>query len=102
VWPSAGETAPGAFDDAADFSRHDVIAAARRNPLLFGRTPVWLDGASHDPFRSADAELAHGLRGHVAYHVWPGGHNSKYWDAHMPAYLRFYSAALARCGAGSQ
>ena len=30
VWRSGGETAPGAFDDAADFARHDVIAGAGR------------------------------------------------------------------------
>jgi hypothetical protein len=73
-----------------------------QNRHLFDGTPVWIDGANDDPFRSADAELAHALRGRVSYHVWPGGHNSKYWDAHMAAYLRFYSGALARCPTGSQ
>jgi enterochelin esterase-like enzyme len=63
-------------------------------------TPVWLDGGSDDPFRSADRDLARIL--HIRYHVWPGGHDSAYWSAHMPAYLRFYSGELARCRTGSQ
>jgi enterochelin esterase-like enzyme len=67
-----------------------------------GRIPVWIDGGDADPFRSADRALAQALKGRAQYHVWPGGHNSKYWDAHMPAYLRFYSRALAACSTGSQ
>ena len=102
LWSSAAETAPGAFDDPADFARHDVIGVARRDPHLYGRTPVWIDRGSDDPFRSADAALARALRGRITYHVWPGGHNSKYWDSHMAAYLRFYSDALDRCSTGSQ
>jgi S-formylglutathione hydrolase FrmB len=95
LWRSGGETAPGAFDNAADFARHDVIGAVRRNPRLYRGARLWLDGGDRDPFRAADSELAALL--HVPYHVWPGAHDSKYWDAHTAAYLRFYAAALARC-----
>jgi enterochelin esterase-like enzyme len=102
VWRSFGETAPGAFDDVRDFARHDLLALARRHPRLYGRRPVWIDGGDADPFRTADAELARRLRGRIAYHVWPGGHESAYWDAHMPAYLRFYARSLAHCSTGSQ
>jgi poly(3-hydroxybutyrate) depolymerase len=100
LWENGGATAPGAFDDADDFARHDVIAAAHKNRRLYGAAPVWLDGGSDDPFRSADSDLARIL--HIRYHVWRGGHDSAYWSAHMPAYLRFYSGALARCRTGSQ
>jgi poly(3-hydroxybutyrate) depolymerase len=95
LWESGGATAPGAFDDAGDFSRHDVIAAARKNPRLYGDTPVWLDGGTDDPFRPADNDLARALR--VRYHTWPGGHEHSYWSAHMPAYLGFYARALTGC-----
>jgi S-formylglutathione hydrolase FrmB len=99
LWASAGETAPGAFDDAEDFARHDVIAAARRtNP--YARKPLWLDVGSEDPFRAADTTLAHELRRKgdaVQLHVWPGGHEGGYWRNHWRAYLRFYADALARC-----
>jgi enterochelin esterase-like enzyme len=83
-------------------ARHDVIGTARRHPKLFDRILVWIDGGDGDPFRSADQALAQALRTGVHYHVWPGGHNAKYWDAHMPSYLRFYSRALAACSTVSQ
>jgi S-formylglutathione hydrolase FrmB len=95
VWPSSGETAPGAFDDAADFGRHDVITAARANPREYGRAALWLDGGDADPFHPGDEALAAALGIHM--HVWPGAHSSTYWRSHYRAYLRFYAGALARC-----
>ena len=94
LWDSAGETPPGAFDDAADFARNDVIAAARGG-ARFGRGPVWLDGGDRDPFRSTDTELAALL--HTTMHVSPGGHDRSYWNARLAEYLRFYADALAAC-----
>jgi S-formylglutathione hydrolase FrmB len=94
LWESAGATAPGAFDDAADYARNDVFAAARRGRL--DRAPIWLDGGAEDPFHDADAAFASLLRARgdrVSYHVWPGGHTESYWQAHMAAYLRFYASA---------
>ena len=96
LWRTAGETAPGAFDDAQDFARHDVIAAARRNPNLYGTTPVWLDAGSADPFQPGDRALDRALKT-VRLHTYPGAHENAYWRAHYRAYLRFYAAALARC-----
>ena len=97
LWPSAGQTAPGAFDDAADFERHDVIGAARRGNL-YGRTPVFLDVGRDDGFRFADEELAQALRSHgahVTFRLQPGGHGG--WRDRMHEYLRFYANALAAC-----
>jgi enterochelin esterase-like enzyme len=99
LWVSGGESAPGAFDDAEDFVRHDVIAAARAGDPYPG-VAVWLDVGSDDPFRSADTTLARTLRadGHpVQFHIWPGGHDQGYWQSHWDSYLRFYAAALASC-----
>lgn len=87
VWPSAGATAPGAFDDARDYDRNDVFAAAAE----LRRLPVWLDNGDRDPFLAADGKLAQAL--HVHQHVWPGGHTGSYWHAHMAQYLRFYVSA---------
>jgi enterochelin esterase-like enzyme len=98
LWEAAGQSAPGAFDDAADYARNDVFAAARRG--AFSGLPVWIDGGAADPFRSADATFVALLRrDHVTvrYHVWPGGHTGSYWRSHMTAYLRFYAAELAAC-----
>jgi S-formylglutathione hydrolase FrmB len=101
LWESAGETPEGAFDDAGDFERHDVIGAARTTADPFGDVPVWVDGGDEDPFRADGEALVAALRAggsDVQLHRWPGGHEGKYWEEHMPAYLRFYARALERCG----
>jgi S-formylglutathione hydrolase FrmB len=87
VWTSGGVSAPGAFDDAEDYARNDIFAAARK----LNGIPVWLDNGDRDPFLAADAQLARTL--HIKQHVWPGGHTRSYWDAHMAQYLRFYADA---------
>jgi S-formylglutathione hydrolase FrmB len=94
LWRQAGETAPGAFDDAADFARHDVIRAALRG--AFGTMPVWLDAGSADPFGPGDRAFDAALP-HTRLRTWPGGHDGAYWDAHWRDYLRFYARELGRC-----
>ena len=89
VWTSGGASAPGAFDDAADYQRNDIFTAAARLQGL----PLWLDNGDRDPFRVADAKLAQAL--HIRQHVWPGGHTGAYWHAHMARYMRFYADACA-------
>jgi S-formylglutathione hydrolase FrmB len=99
LWASGGETAAGAFDDAEDFARNDVIGAARVHDPYRGMA-VWLDVGTEDPFRATDTRLAAELRRdgqRVQFHVGPGGHDGSYWSAHWNNYLRFYAAALARC-----
>ena len=96
VWRSGGETAPGAFDDAADFARHDVIAGAGavRRADQSGSTPA-------TPTRSAPATGVHrrparrrrapdGRRGRAATTASTG-------TATGGDYLRFYARALERC-----
>jgi S-formylglutathione hydrolase FrmB len=96
IFPSAGVTAPGAFDDAEDFARNDVLATARsRGPSAFGDVPHWIDDGTLDPFHAADTEMAADLGIHM--HSWPGRHDTDYWSAHFDDYLRFYARALARC-----
>lgn len=96
MWFSGGDTPAGAFDDAADFTRNDLVALARsRSP---NRASVWIDVGRNDPFRQADTVLAHELEAdgaRVTFHVWPGGHNSHYWHRHIARYLRFYAEACA-------
>jgi S-formylglutathione hydrolase FrmB len=94
LWFKGGDTPQGAFDDAADFQRHDVIGIARAHSPY--RVPVWLDAGTNDPFLTADAALAAVLRARgarVTFHVWPGSHSWSYWDKHIASYLRFYATA---------
>lgn len=100
LWFDGGETAPGAFDSAADFNRHDVVGAVQSNPGAFGDIPIWNDYGARDPFRVYDEGFAAALRSGDAdlrAHTWPGAHDSAYWNRHWHAYLRFYADALAHC-----
>lgn len=95
LWPTAAATAPGAFDNAADFAANNIIALAHANPQLYGSARLWLDGGDQDPFHSADEQLAAAL--HIRMHIWPGGHDFDYWNAHWREYLHFYATAFANC-----
>ena len=83
-----------AFDNDADFARHDLIGIAhKRRPY---DTPVWIDIGNRDLLRPGAAKLARELRADgtdVTFHVWPGSHEGRYWDAHFSQYLDFYADA---------
>jgi S-formylglutathione hydrolase FrmB len=96
MWRTGGETPQGAFDDAEDFARHDVMGAAAANTSLFGNARIWIDVGTEDPFRRADTELAQRLRG-ARFRLWRGGHEISWFDDHADEILRFYANALARC-----
>jgi hypothetical protein len=83
---SAGQTAPGAFDDAQDYARNDVFELRPPHPL-------WIDLGASDPFH--DAALAYARRAGVRAHVSPGGHDVAFWDMHTPQFLRFFARACA-------
>jgi S-formylglutathione hydrolase FrmB len=89
IWRTAGETAPGAFDDAEDFNRHDIIARAGR---LDG-VKLWLDAGDEDPFLTGDRAFAKAAG--VRLRTSAGGHNGDYWDRHWAQYLRFYARSCA-------
>lgn len=98
LWRTGGETAAGAFDDAADFSRHDLFSSVQ-NGFRY-REPVWIDVGDEDPFFAADHDFAHLVAdsgSDVSMHFWSGAHNSEYWLPHMNDYIDFYSNALAAC-----
>ncbi|MGE0068343.1 MAG: alpha/beta hydrolase, partial [Solirubrobacterales bacterium] len=100
LWFEGGETAPGAFDDGADFERNDVVGMVRADPNAFGEMRVWNDYGSEDPFRGYNEGLVGYLEAgsaDLSAHTWPGGHEGSYWTRHWPAYLRFYANSLAHC-----
>lgn len=95
LWRTGAETAPGAFDHAADFAAHDVVRAAATAPETWAAAPVWVDTGVNDPFVPGTDALLAGLRGSgevdLTEHRWPGGHEGAYWREHMDEYLRFYA-----------
>ena len=100
LWVRAGQTAPGAFDDADDFARNDVIAAARTAPEPFLVEPIWLDAGDADPFQPGDRAFVRALRSagaDLTARTWPGSHEGRYWNRHWNAYLHFYANAFRDC-----
>jgi enterochelin esterase-like enzyme len=87
LWQRADATAPGAFDNADDYRRNNVFTAVGKLKKL----KVWLDVGDQDSFKTADGVLARRLS--VALHVYPGGHDTTYWNGHMAIYLAFYRLA---------
>jgi len=101
LWFDGSEAAPGAFDNAADFERNDVVEAVQTDADAFGDTWIWNDYGTEDPFRVYNEGFVDALEAddaHLSTHSWPGGHEGGYWDAHWPAYQRFYVDALNHCG----
>jgi S-formylglutathione hydrolase FrmB len=100
LWFDGSETAPGAFDSAADFERNDVIEAVQNDPEAFGEARIWNDYGDEDPFRVYNEGFVDALRtgdADLTAHSWPGGHDGSYWDSHWPAYQRFYLNSLRHC-----
>jgi S-formylglutathione hydrolase FrmB len=101
IWENAGDTADGAFDDAADFDRNDVVAIAGEEPNPYRGLHMWIDAGDDDPFLDGDAALEDALRSagvKAIVRSGPGGHDSDYWNGNWKEYLTFYSRALRHCG----
>jgi S-formylglutathione hydrolase FrmB len=100
LWQNRAEEFPGAFDGQADYERNDVLAKVEADPNAYGDTPIWNDYGDEDWFIAGNAAFVGALEtgnADLTTHVWPGGHDSTYWDEHWPEYLRFYAGALANC-----
>jgi enterochelin esterase-like enzyme len=95
VWTSYQDMMAGprdAFDDAADFAAHDVIAHADR----LRHMRVRIDCGTSDPFYGYVTHLtaalgADGWSGGFG----EGGHDPRYWNKVAPAEARFIGRALA-------
>ena len=100
IWESASETADGAFDDAADFDRNDIIEAAKLTPSPYRGTRLWIDAGDEDPFLGGDQAFEDALRAGGLDPIvrnGPGGHDSEYWNGNWREYLGFYARALNHC-----
>lgn len=103
IWESFDRTAPGAFDDAEDFSRNDVIEEIGMGSKLDGKR-AWIDVGTDDPFAEANRELLDSLDAADARTSrrleWPGGHETSYWTGNWQPYVNFYARALKECAGG--
>ena len=80
---------------------HSTTVPRSPGALAAAAIPVYLDVGESDGLYDDDRALAGTLRhlgADVRWHSAQGSHGRAYWSAHLPDYLRFYSAAL---GAGT-
>ncbi len=100
IWENAGETADGAFDDAADFERNNIIEAAKLKPNPYRKTRLWIDAGDDDPFLAGDQAFQQALQDSGLDPIVrgsSGGHDSEYWNGNWREYLGFYARALNNC-----
>jgi len=91
LWAHFSESAEGAFDGAADFAAHDVMARAER---LAG-TPVRIACGDRDPFYGAVRAFARNVPDLAGTDFSTGEHTDTFWRRTAPAQLRFLASALA-------
>ncbi len=90
LWLHPGDSAPGAFDDAADFVRNDVFPGRSR---LAG-IPVRIVCGQSDPFVLATSEFVKGVPDLVAADFPVGDHSGAFWSATAAAQLAPLARAL--------
>jgi S-formylglutathione hydrolase FrmB len=96
IWTSAEKTAAGSFDSKEDFETTDVI----KNSAKLKSMPVWLDNGTKDWFLEGATAFESAAKAHaipLEKHIWTGGHDGIYWDAHWPDYLGFYNKVFVGC-----
>ncbi|HEX5556784.1 MAG TPA: alpha/beta fold hydrolase [Gaiellales bacterium] len=94
IWPTHAQqrsAVPDAFDGAADFTRNDVFAGARR---LAG-TAVSISCGTADPFIGGDRAFAARVPRRPAGEFTAGCHDADFWRRMLPAQVRFVGRALA-------
>lgn len=92
IWESASQTAPGAFDGAADYEAHTVF----RRQAQLARIPLRIDCGTGDPFYRATKAFVATLSPRPAGGFQPGGHDLGYWRRMAPAQLAFVGRHLHR------
>jgi S-formylglutathione hydrolase FrmB len=92
LWTSAGSTAPGAFDDAADYARNDVFS--RRQDLA--GIPTRIAIGTSDPFYSATRAFVAGMNRRPVTAYSGGGHDLAFWRHSAPGQIAFLARHLPR------
>ena len=90
LWTSAGDTAPGAFDNAADYARNDVFS---QRPRL-GGIPVRIAIGTSDPFYAATKSFVAGMNPPPVTDFSPGGHDLAFWRHSAPHQIAFLGRHL--------
>jgi enterochelin esterase-like enzyme len=94
LWRKPSDTAPGAFDNAADFRHHDVIADRAR---LSG-IPLRIAIGTSDPFYETTRALASELTPPPETDFSVGGHTVAFWRHSAPQQIAFLGEHLSGSG----
>jgi S-formylglutathione hydrolase FrmB len=94
IWHEAGQSAAGAFDDAADFNGHDVMTRLDK----FAGIALRIDCGDADDFAPVTRDLRAALSPRPAGGIEPGAHDAEYWRSQASAQLRFVGAQLGAAG----
>ncbi len=99
IWQRFGDARPGAFDDAVDFSRHDLLKLATQGDYP-DVGPIRIDVGSDDPQLPVVKLLVEALEADgrsVDDHELGGRSAVGLWRANSGNLLRFSAAALRSC-----
>ena len=94
LWPEFGGSAEGAFDGAADFAAHEVMA----HPERLGGIPVRIACGDRDPFYGAVRRFARDVPDLAGTDFSTGEHTDTFWRRTAPEQLRFLATALSGLG----
>jgi enterochelin esterase-like enzyme len=84
------------FGTGAEYRKRDPVSLVRARPQALSFA-LWLDMGTSDPWIESTAAFHALLTADKIAHSWhtgPGRHEADYWERHIPAYLRWYDAAL--------
>jgi S-formylglutathione hydrolase FrmB len=91
LWRRPGDSARGAFDDAADFRANDVFT----RQTVLSRIPIRIDCGIADPFHSAAQAFAAGLKPKPVTDFGAGNHSDGYWRRKAPKAIDFVGKHLS-------
>ena len=91
LWHDFADSAPGAFDNAADFDRVSVFGRQRDLDGI----RVRIDCGEEDPFCVATRDYVEGFPVRPAGLFGPGSHDVRYWRRMAPAQVRFIADAFS-------
>jgi pimeloyl-ACP methyl ester carboxylesterase len=91
LWPSFAQAASGAFDDEADFRRHDLFQRVRS----LSRLPVHIYCGEDDRFSDRARAFADELPG-ADTDFGSGFHDVSSWRSRLPSQLEFFRRSLDR------
>ena len=89
IFPTASDTAAGAFDDRADFDRHNILTRT----ASLREVPIRADCGEDDPFATGTRLLLDRLP-HAGGGIRPGFHDSAFWRSLVPEQLATISGWL--------